>query len=741
MRVCQTGQAKRHLLTSTVAEQSSPKNCPLDVSDPINIRLAILVESDGSYSPTHPEYTILDPKSLAMKVTEITMFLAGGGKGKKNTKHLNTKQNMTLYNNSQMIHIQDLSVVGIFPLRIMEITEHQTSQIILFHSTIIVEIQSLEKFIKLFFKGSQTRGPRANCRDGRGMGEGPCGLQSAGGARAGRRMSSPPPPPPPPRILDAAQPHPDSTSSGPQQLKSEEEEEEEEEEEAEERSLKCSSRAFWSTTKPFKVTVVIDMLADERGKDIPSMDVQDNECTQSHTVLLRQLSSHQSDNAINLLIALGQGFISNKGKRTGEAKPGQELIHCKPSRDDQVQRGPQTFSIGGQLKGSGYTHGPVKRGRLGVQAERNGNPLQYPCHENPMDSINRQRDMMLEDELLMLEGVQCATGKEQRASTNRTRKNEVTGSKPKGHSVADVSGGERKVRCCKDLYSTGTWNVRSMNQGKLDMVKQEMTRLNISILGISELKWTGMGEFNSDDHQRRFYTWTSPDGQLRNQIDYVLCSQRWRSSIHSVKTRPGADCDSDHELLVAKFRLKLKKVGKSTRPLRYDLNHIPDEYTVEVTNRFKGLGLIDRVPEELWTEVCNIVQEVATKTIPKKKKCKKAKWLSEEALQIAEERREAKGKGERKRYTQLNAECQRIARRDKKAFLNEQCKEIEENNKIGKTRDLFKKIEDMKRPFHAKTGMIKDKNGRDLTEAEEIKKRWQDYTEELYKKDLNIPDN
>ncbi|KAF7241620.1 hypothetical protein EYD10_11984, partial [Varanus komodoensis] len=161
----------------------------------------------------------------------------------------------------------------------------------------------------------------------------------------------------------------------------------------------------------------------------------------------------------------------------------------------------------------------------------------------------------------------------------------------------------------------------------------------------------------------------------------------------------------------------------------------------EVTNRFKELDLIDSVPEELWTEVRNIVQAVATKTIPKKKKCKKAKWLFEEALQIAEERREAKGKGERERYTQLNAEFQRAARRDKNAFINEQCKEMEESNRIGRTRNLFKKIGDMKGTFHAKMGMIKDQNGRDLTEAEEIKKRWQDYTEELYKKELNVPDN
>ena len=119
-----------------------------------------------------------------------------------------------------------------------------------------------------------------------------------------------------------------------------------------------------------------------------------------------------------------------------------------------------------------------------------------------------------------------------------------------------------------------------------------------------------------------------------DQIDYILCSQRWRNSIQSTKTRLGADCGSDHELLIAKFRLKLKKVGKTTRPLRYDLNQIPYDYTVEVRNRFKGLDLIDRVPDELWTEVCDILQETGIKIISMEKKCKKAKWLSGEALQI-----------------------------------------------------------------------------------------------------------
>ena len=127
-------------------------------------------------------------------------------------------------------------------------------------------------------------------------------------------------------------------------------------------------------------------------------------------------------------------------------------------------------------------------------------------------------------------------------------------------------------------------------------------------------------------------------------------------------------------------------------------------YTVEVMNRFKGLDLVDRVPKELGTEVHNIVPEAVTKTIPKKKKCKKAKWLSEEALQIAEKIREVKGKGERERYTHLNAEFHRTARRENKAFLNEQCKEIEENNRMGKTRDLFKKIRDTKGTFHTEMG-------------------------------------
>uniref|UniRef100_A0A670IUS3 Endonuclease/exonuclease/phosphatase domain-containing protein n=1 Tax=Podarcis muralis TaxID=64176 RepID=A0A670IUS3_PODMU len=426
-----------------------------------------------------------------------------------------------------------------------------------------------------------------------------------------------------------------------------------------------------------------------------------------------------------------------------------------------------------------------------------------------MDKDNRHiKVMTLEDEPLRSEGVQHAAGEERRTSTSRSRADEAAGPKPKGRSVADMHGSERKVQCCKEKYCIGTWNVRTMNLGKLDVVKNEMARINIDILGISELKWTGMGEFSSDDchiyycgqetrkrngvalivnkrvakavlgcnlkndrmisiriqgrpfnitviqvyapttgaeeteidqfyedledlievtpkkdflliigdwnakvgnqeikgttgkfglgdqneagqrliefcqenklvitntlfqqHKRRLYTWTSPDGQHRNQIDYILCSQRWRSSIQSAKTRPGADCGSDHQLLIAKFKLKLKKVGKTTGPVRYNLNQIPYEYTVEVRNRFKDLDLLDRMPEELWVETCNIIQEAATKTIPMKRKCKKAKWLSNVALQIAGERRQAKCEGDSERYRKLNADFQKNSKERQEGLL------------------------------------------------------------------------
>ena len=171
---------------------------------------------------------------------------------------------------------------------------------------------------------------------------------------------------------------------------------------------------------------------------------------------------------------------------------------------------------------------------------------------------------------------------------------------------------------CKSRKSRNTWGNSKLGLG----VRNEAGQRLIEFCQENALVIANTFQ----QHKRRLCTWTSPNGRHQNQID-ILSSQRWRSSKHSAKTRPGADCGSDHEFLIAKFKLNLKKVGKTTRPFRYDLNQIPYDYAVEVRNRFKGLDMIDRVPDELWMEVRDIVQETGIKTIPKKKKCKKAKWL------------------------------------------------------------------------------------------------------------------
>ena len=186
---------------------------------------------------------------------------------------------------------------------------------------------------------------------------------------------------------------------------------------------------------------------------------------------------------------------------------------------------------------------------------------------------------------------------------------------------------------------------------------------------------------------------------------FYLCSQRWKSSIQSAKTRLGADCGSAHELLMAKFRLKLKKVEKTTRPFRYELNHIPYDYTVEVRNKFKGLDLIQCLMN-YGRRFVTLYRRQGSRPYPRKKKMQKSKMAVWEALQIAVKRREVKSKGEKERYSHLNAEFPRIARKDKKAFLRDQCKEIEENSRMGKTKDLFKKIKRYKGTFYAKMGSI-----------------------------------
>ena len=196
----------------------------------------------------------------------------------------------------------------------------------------------------------------------------------------------------------------------------------------------------------------------------------------------------------------------------------------------------------------------------------------------------------------------------------------------------------------------------------------------------------------------------------------IVCSWTWRSSIQSAKTRPGADCGLDHELLIAKFILKLKKVRKITSPFRYDLNQIPCDYRMEVMNRVKGLDLVDRGPEELWTEVCTGVSD---KNHPREKEMQEGRVVVWGAFTNSRGKKGTEKPG-RNGYSQLNAELQRTAGREK-AF-RDQCKEVEENNRVGRTSDLFKKIGDIRGTFHARMGTIKDRKCMGLTEGEEIKR-------------------
>ena len=200
------------------------------------------------------------------------------------------------------------------------------------------------------------------------------------------------------------------------------------------------------------------------------------------------------------------------------------------------------------------------------------------------------------------------------------------------------------------LFIIGGWNAKVGSQetpgltGKFGLGVQNEAGQRLTEFCQENALVTANTRFQQ--HNKQLYTWTSPNGQYQYQIDYILCSQRQRSSIQSAKTRPEDDCGSDHELLIDKFR-QVEENRENTRPFKYDLNQIPNDYTVGMRNRFKGLDVIDSVPDELWTEVHDIVQETGIKTICKKKKCKKAKWLSEEALQITVKRREGKSKGEK----------------------------------------------------------------------------------------------
>ena len=237
-------------------------------------------------------------------------------------------------------------------------------------------------------------------------------------------------------------------------------------------------------------------------------------------------------------------------------------------------------------------------------------------------------------------------------------------------------------------------------------------------------------------HPRRLFTWTSPDGKTKNQIDYILIQKRWRSSLCNAKTYPGADCGSDHELLIATIKIKLRKIKKPTAPLRFDLTKIPEEYGVEIANKFETLlGLAEeKTPDELACEAQTILLESAKNHIPKRKK-KNQRYISEETLKLIEERREMKVKGSSQcsaLYKEKSREIKRNIRKDKKQYIEKECKEMEDLHAKNKDRQLFKKVQEMTREFQPSLKVIKNKQGEVLTENEDILGRWREYCSEMY---------
>jgi len=239
--------------------------------------------------------------------------------------------------------------------------------------------------------------------------------------------------------------------------------------------------------------------------------------------------------------------------------------------------------------------------------------------------------------------------------------------------------------------------------------------------------------------KRRLYTWTSPNGKTRNQIDYILIQKRWRSAMHGVKTLPGADCGSDHELLVAGLKLKLKMLKRDMVPRRYDLVAITERYSVVVKNRFALMNLLEREPEDLWQEIKQTIKVAAEAHVPKITKRKKSPWISREAILIADKRRHLKAQaGNNTEIQGLTRDFQRQTRRGKERWIDTACAEIETSASLGKTRDLFWKVREITGNYAPRIGGIKNVEGRDINEAQAIRDRWKSYTEKLYRRDVNI---
>ena len=240
-------------------------------------------------------------------------------------------------------------------------------------------------------------------------------------------------------------------------------------------------------------------------------------------------------------------------------------------------------------------------------------------------------------------------------------------------------------------------------------------------------------------HPRRLYTWSSPDGSYRNQIDYILVQKRWRSSFTSAKTYPGADCGSDHQLLVSTMKMKLRRIKKPKKPVRFDITKLDDNYRVEVKNKFQKLMEMDSeesTPDELWQDIKQAALETAEETIPKRKN-KRKPWLTEKVFALADQRREVKEKGldseeGRREYRDLSREIQKQIRSDKSEFIRQRCAEVEKNSASNNTKDMFKNIKLLTSKPSTKLNVVKDKDGNVLTEEDEIKTRWKEYCEELY---------
>ena len=241
---------------------------------------------------------------------------------------------------------------------------------------------------------------------------------------------------------------------------------------------------------------------------------------------------------------------------------------------------------------------------------------------------------------------------------------------------------------------------------------------------------------------RRMFTWTSPDGRTKNQIDFIMIRNRWKNAILTSKTLPGADCGTDHELLMAQLKVKFKKVRKTTHPVRYDLVNIPPRFTIETSNKFEELSFENNTSDEVWEEMKAVIHNTMEATVPKRKFHKKSPWISQDSINLAEKRRLLKNKpkttANRVKYKELSRLLQRQIRKDKEKYYNSLCNDLEESNTKGKTRNFFQKIREITGKCKPRSGAIKSESGTVLNDIAATLERWKTYTENLYKKDEQL---